>query len=260
MENVKNNFKIIIDNFIPSFGKEYFDRILKYNEIQKIQALYSNLKYSEFETISYYIFLCSIQFNPIQLPKDIKLRILTLNNFDAMIKTKNDEIISILNSKMDEFCKNTKDYIVEKYINEIKNEPNIVLNFNDNIAGMIVNLTIGNKYIFENEYLNMINKLIKDPFIDQYKITLNKETNKINYFITNLMEEGKDDINSLFTINTDNTLTDIENKLNNTARAVEAYNSHFKTFKISQQVKVYLDNFGKDIIYPKYQNIKFILD
>ena len=61
LENVKNNFKIIIDNFIPTFGKDFFDRILKFNEIQKIQSLYSNLRYSLTESIIYYVSLCTIQ-------------------------------------------------------------------------------------------------------------------------------------------------------------------------------------------------------
>ena len=263
LENVKNNFKIIIDNFVPSFGKDYFDRILKYNEIQKIQGLYNNLKYSLTETITYYISLCIIQINAgssIQLPEDIKLKILTLNNLDATIKSKNEQVISSLNSKIDEFFKNTKNYIVEKYINEMKIDPNIQLNFKDNIRIIIEEILDGNRYIFENEYMNMMNNFIKNPFIEQYKTTLNKETNEMKYFITKLKEEAKVGLNKLFTLNTDNVLTDIENKLNNTVRAVEAYKSHNETFKIPKDVKIYLDDFGKDVIYPKYQNIKNMLD
>ena len=261
--NIKNNFKIIIDNFVPSFGKDYFDRILNYNEIQKIQGLYNNLKYSLLETNSYYILLCKNYIKTLsssQLPEDIKLKLLNLNNIDAVIKSKNDLIISTLNSKMDEFFKDTKNYIVEKYINGMKNESNIKLNFKDNIIAIIEEILDGNRYIFENEYMNMMNNLIKNPFIEQYKITLNKETNEMNYFIKQLMEQLKPQLNKIFTLNTDNELKDIENKLNKTVRAVEAYNSHFKSFKISDQVKIYLEDFGKDIIYSKYQYIKILLD
>jgi len=105
-----------------------------------------------------------------------------------------------------------------------------------------------------------MNNFIKNPFIEQYKTTLNKETNEMKYFITKLKEEAKVGLNKLFTLNTDNVLTDIENKLNNTVRAVEAYKSHNETFKIPKDVKIYLDDFGKDVIYPKYQNIKNMLD
>ena len=64
---------------------------------------------------------------------------------------------------------------------------------------------------------------IKNPFIEQYKKTLNKETNEMIYFIKKLKEESRDDLNKLFTLNSDNILVEIENKLNNTVRAVEAY-------------------------------------
>ncbi len=34
LENIKNNFKIIVNNFVLSFGKDFFDRILmKYKKL-----------------------------------------------------------------------------------------------------------------------------------------------------------------------------------------------------------------------------------
>ena len=80
--------------------------------------------------------------------------------------------------------------------------------------------------IFENEYLNMMNNIIKKAFIEQYTLTLNKET-EMNYFIEEIKEEGRDDLNQLFTLNSDNILNDIEIKLNNTLKAVQLYNYHF---------------------------------
>ena len=80
--------------------------------------------------------------------------------------------------------------------------------------------------IFENEYLNMMNNIIKKPFIEQYTLTLNKET-EMNYFIEEIKEEGRDDLNLLFTLNSDNILNDIEIKLNNTLKAIRLYNYHF---------------------------------
>ena len=53
-KNLIDNFIFLIDDFISSFGKDFFDRILKYNEIQKVKGLYSNLKFSIFLYIYYY--------------------------------------------------------------------------------------------------------------------------------------------------------------------------------------------------------------
>ena len=67
-----SNFKQIIDNFVPSFGKDYFKRILKYNEIQKVKSLYGNLKYSLGITLTYYLFLTYSSAMTI-LPEDLEI-------------------------------------------------------------------------------------------------------------------------------------------------------------------------------------------
>ena len=261
LENLKNNFKIIIDNFVPSFGKDFFDRILNFNEIQKIKSLYSNLKYSMTMSLIYYIALCKLKSSSIQLPLDIKLKILTLNNLDETVKTKNNQVISFLNSKMDQFFEETKNYIVEKYINEMKNDVNIGLKFSTNVKTIIEQSLDGNRNIFENEYLNMMNNIIKTPFIEQYTKRIQKETNEMNHFIEKTKEEGRDELNQIFTLNSDNILLDIENKLNDTLKSVQLYNNHFtSTFMISYDIQKYLDNFSKDIIFKKYEDIKDILD
>jgi len=85
--NAINNFRNLMNNFIPSFGVDFFDRILKFNEIQKIQMLYYNLKHSLAETISYYISLASIS-GEVHLPVDIKLSLYSLNNLDSCCRKK----------------------------------------------------------------------------------------------------------------------------------------------------------------------------
>ena len=101
---------------------------------------------------------------------------------------------------------------------------------------------------------------IKNPFIEQYKKTLNKETNEANYVIQKIKEQSRDYLNKIFTLNPDDILLNIENKLNNTVRAVEAYNYQFNTFKISNDVYNYLNTFGEKIILPIYQNLKELLE
>ena len=263
LENVKNNFKLFINNFVPSFGKDFFDRIVNFNEIEKIKSLYNNLKYSLVVSSAYYSSLCQVKLTSIstQLPEDIKLKILTLNNIDETIKSKNNQIIVNLNSKFGQFLEDTKNYIIEKYINEMKSDSSIGLNFEKNIKTIIEQTLDGYRSNFEDEYLNMMNNIIKNPFIDQYTKIIQKETNELTYYIENRKEEIKEDLNKLFTLNSDNILLDIECKLNSTLKAIQLYNYHFNSsFKISSEVQQYLENYGKDIIYPKYEDIKSILD
>ena len=260
-ENLNNNFNIFINNFVPSFGIDYFDRILKYNEIQKIKSLYDNLKYSLTETLIYYIGLCTMH-NIIMFPDDLKYKILSLNDLESTIRANNNKILSSLNAKLEEFIKTTKNYTIEKYISEIKIDPSIkeAFKFNSKIVLYIEQVLEGKKYIFENGYINKMNNYIKNPFIQQYSKTLNEETNKMLAFVEENKEIAKADLNEIFTLKPDDVLSEIEKKLNNTLKAVEAYNLHFKSFNIPDSVKKFLEQYIKNTISPKYEEMNNILN
>ena len=260
-ENLKNNYNIFINNFVPSFGIDYFDRILKYNEIQKIKSLYLNLRYSLTQSLIYYIGLCNIHVIDF-FPDDLKYKILSLNNMESTIRANNNKILSSLNSKFEEFIKNTKNYIVEKYISEIKIDPSIneAFEFNTKIIQYIEQILDGKRYIFENEYISKMNNYIKNPFIQEYSKTLNEETNKMLEFVEENRELAKADLNTIFTLKPDDILSEIENKLNNTLKAIEAYNLHFKSFNIPDRVKKFLDQYISNTISPKYEEINNILN
>jgi hypothetical protein len=260
-KNLNNNFNIFINNFVPSFGIDYFNRILKYNEIQKIKSLYDNLRYSLTQTLIYYIGLCNMH-TVIMFPDDLKYKILSLNDMESTIRTNNNKILSSLNSKLEEFIKTTKNYIIEKYISEIKIDPSIneAFKFNSKILLYIEQILEGKRYIFENEYINKMNNYIKNPFIQEYSKTLNKETNKMLDFVKENRELAKADLNGIFTLKPDDILSEIEKKLNNTLKAVEAYNLHFNSFKIPESVKKFLEQYISNTISPKYEEINNILN
>ena len=45
LESLSNNLKIKIENIIPSFGKDFFDKIIKYNEgVNDLFAVYNLVK------------------------------------------------------------------------------------------------------------------------------------------------------------------------------------------------------------------------
>ena len=260
-ENLKNNYNIFINNFVPSFGIDYFDRILNYNEIQKIKSLYSNLKYSLTQTLIYYIGLCSLH-TVKTFPDDLKYKILSLNDMESTIRSNNNKILSSLNSKFDEFIKNTQDYIVEKYISEIKIDPSIheTFKFNNKIVNYTGQILDGKRYFFEKEYTNKMNNCIKNPFIQQYSKTLNKETNDMIDFIEENKVKVKAELNKIFTLKPDDILSEIENKLNNTLKAIEAYNLHFNSFIIPDKVKKFLEQYISNEIIPKYEEINNIIN
>ena len=198
----------------------------------------------------------------IMFPDDLKYKILSLNDLESTIRANNNKILSSLNSKLEEFITNTKNYIVEKYISEIKIDPSIneAFNFNNKILLYIEQILDGKRYIFENEYINKVNNYIKNPFIQEYSKTLNKETNKMLDFVEENKELAKADLNGIFTLKPDDILSEIENKLNNTLKAIEAYNLHFNSFNIPDSVKKFLAQYISNTISPKYEEINNILN
>ena len=76
-----SNFNNLLNNLIPSFGNEFFDRIIFNNENFKINSLYDNSKWGLSQTLSYYISI--FNFNSIKsMTKDLKLKIFSLNDLD----------------------------------------------------------------------------------------------------------------------------------------------------------------------------------
>ena len=257
--NIRYNFKMIIENFIPSFGKDFFERIIKYNKIIKTKSLYNNLKLSSEQTINYYIKLFS-QNPSIIIPEDLKIKILSLNNIDLLINSLNNDLISKLNQKFDKLFDETKGYFVDSYIYALKNNKNIKLSFDDDIKEIIYKIADNNTKYFEIEYLNLINYNIKNEFIEEYKIMLNEETNNIIIFINENKNLIKTKLNSLNAIKTELILSDINSKLNNVLESINNYNNNFNSFQISNEIRISLNNYSKSTILPYYKEIKSILD
>ena len=257
--NATNNFKTLMNNFIPSFGVDFFNRILRFNEIQKINMLYHNLKYTIGETILYYVGLVTINKGK-YLPVDIKLILFALNNLDSIVKIKNDFIVSTLNDRLDSHFEETKNYIVNKYINDMNTNAEFDLKFNTDLIAIIKGLISGNVYNYENYYINMMKENIKAPFISEYTKVLNEATNDMKNYIERSKVDMKVHLDSMFSTNSDTVLADIQIKLNKTKNNIEEYNNHFGTFKLSQEVIDFLDNFGDKMIVPKYSQIKELLD
>ena len=104
-----SNFNDLLQNIIPSFGNNFFERIIKYNENFKITSLYNNLQYSLIPTIAFYVSIGTKQIKAIT--KDLKLKIYSLNDLDLVAKQKNKEVLELLNRKVNEFIENSKDYL-----------------------------------------------------------------------------------------------------------------------------------------------------
>ena len=110
---IYSNFDDLLKNVIPSFGNLFFDRIIKYNQNFKINSLYNNLKFSLAQTLLYYNYLYKTTTDV--LPKELKIRIYNLNNLDSTVEEKNKQILSLLEKKIGEFIRESRNKILKKY-------------------------------------------------------------------------------------------------------------------------------------------------
>ena len=257
-ESIKHNYKMIIENFIPSFGKDFFERIIKYNEIQKTKSINNNLKYFLSQTLNYYSELIS-NHQSITIPNDLKNKILTFSNIDSLISSMNEKQISRLNEKFDRIFQETKGYFTDSFIYSLKTDINIQYALDDNIKKIISNILDNNSNYFENEYMNIVNTYIKNTFINQYKNMINTESTDMIKYINENKNIIKEKFESLNTFNSDVIFLNIEKKLNEIFDSIENY-YYLDSFEISKETKMLFNNYTKKYVLPNYEEIKLILD
>ena len=254
---IKSNFNNLLNNIFPSFGNSFFERIIKYNENFKISSLYNNIKFSLVETILYYVSLRNI--NKIQtLTKDLKIKVLSLNNLDLIVEKMNNQVINYLKTKIDEFIIDSKEYIIKQYKTMI--ETYSESNFNELISQKVKeNMNLIQDEI-EKDYTSILNKYFKEEFIISYTNIMKIKTDEMIQVIENNREILKINIEDLFTIEPDAVLNDINIKIKNTINSIEKINYHLSTFKISEELINYFENYGETKVKPSYGLIINILN
>ena len=252
---MKLNFNDLLRNIIPTFGNDFFERIIKYNENFKISSLYNTLKYSVISTLSYYRGLYGSAGEIKALTKDLKLKIYSLNNLDSIAQKRNNEVLNLSNKKVDEFIIDSKDFLTEKYIEFFRNDVSIETNFTGIVRQEILDNLIELRDNFNNDYLNLMNEFFKDKLITIYTDTINKETKNLVKNIEESREGLKVNIDDIFSLDPDEVLDDINNKMNNTLASIYRYNNHFNTFKISENLENFLYYYGSTNIQSKFNRI-----
>ena len=251
-EVIKNNFNNLLSYLIPTFGKKYFERIIKYNENFKIESLYNNLRYSISETLAYYI----METNEINnIPLDLKRKIYILNDLDSTVENKNIEILSKINYKLDEFINNIQIFIIKQYIDNYNNEFSVESNYNQNILS-IIKSNLSDLYIsIKKKCSNDLNEYLKEPFIESYKKVMNEKTEEMVIFTKEKKNIIRDIILYIKTTDTDNILETLNETINKIEESVNEYNNHFKTFEIDNELLRYLNEYGNINLHPLFLNL-----
>ena len=248
---IKSNFNNSIYNILSSFGFEFFQRELKYNQIFRISNLYNNFGYYTNQTMSYYL---NLNYDKIgSLPKELKEKIISLNNIELLINKNNNYLIQLLNSKIEEFINNSKYYIIDNYLSFLKIDDNINSGFNKEINQIINYILNTSKEDLENDYIILLNSFLNENFIDLYNLTLKEEKEKIFNLINILREKFISEKGELFSLISDNFLEEINIQNNKTLGTINEYYSNLDLFQLSEELLNYLNNFEKNNIKPIYE-------
>ena len=256
---IKSNFEDLLNNIIPSFGNNFFERIIKYNENFKIINLYDNLKYSLSQTLLYYITL-DIYKDVDALPKDLKIRLFNLNDLDSTIKNKNKQILNLLEKKINEFITESKKTIIEKYMSYLQEDVSIQLSFSSTLLEKINDNLIESMPQMEKNYQDMLQKYLKEKLLISYTNVMNQKTNEMVKLVNEQKTILKSKIDDLFSLDSDKVLNEVNQKINNTLDSINDYNNYFESFTISNDIKEYLNQYGDTVMNPVFETFKIELN
>ena len=258
IESNKINLKKIYIDFIQNFGKDFFDNIFDYNNVQKVKPFYNNLKYSANQTLSYYIELTDL-YPDITIPEDLKLNIFSLNNITSTIIEKNNNIINILNSKLNLLFEENRNIFIEKYIYYIKNDGSVKLSFNDKIKSIIDSTLSEKRSVLDKEYSDFINIDIKSPMIEKFKNSLNKESSDTIKTIEDNLKIIKAKFKDVKSVQISSIVNENKNMLNNLIKSITEYKAHGKNFKLSDEVMTFFEEYSSKYLLPQYEGVYLIL-
>jgi hypothetical protein len=99
---------------------------------------------------------------------------------------------------------------------------------------------------------------LKNNLISSYKNLLDKKTEEILRIINSNRDYVKIILDDIYTIDPDDILNDINNKINLTSKSIKEYYNHFATYKISTELADYLYNYGKNEVQPLFYDIQIL--
>jgi hypothetical protein len=243
---IKSNFNLLFNNILSSFGNQFFERSIKYNELLKINNLYDNLKYSLFQTSSYYLNL--FDNNEIKtFPKELK-KIFNLGDIELLIEKNNNNLLEILSTRIKELINDTKDNLINEYLSFIKNDTFITYSFNQNIRQMIDNNCDLILPDIENEYNNTLYSYLNDSFIVPYNLIINEKTNEIIDYINETRNKLMNHIDNHLTLESENILEEKNLLIKKILDLINDYNSTNEIFLMPDELIIFLNNLGRNYI------------
>ena len=105
----------------------------------------------------------------------------------------------------------------------------------------------------------MINIYIKNPMIEKYKNSLNKESSNAIKIIEDNLKKIEVRFKQIKTIKIIDVRNENQNKQNNLLKSITKYNTYIKSFRIPNEVLKFLDEFSSKYLLPQYEKLYLIL-
>ena len=259
-EIIYNNFEKVINNVILTFGKEYFERVMKYNENFRISNLYQNLKYSLVVSLQYYSSLYSTKKKYGTLTKDLKLKLYNLNDLNIIAKEKNDRILNNLEKDIDDLIKNSFNYVLQTYKDYLENDVSLEEHFTKTTIDQIIIKVLEMNSTLSKYYTDLLNKECKSKFIDSYSNVMNVQTDEMIQTIEDLKIKIRLKIDDLFTVDIEKVLNQTNYVMNMTLDSIKEYEAYFKSFSFPDNLIAFFDSYGDNIIQGAYEGLETLIN
>ena len=256
---IRNNFNILLNNLMNSFGEEFFERIIKYNENFKIKSLYDDLKYSLVISLTYYKALNSLKKQIKSLTEDLKIKLYNLNNLDEITSDKNEIVLKLLNSNADEFIEKSMNHLI-KYYKEYLEGNTFIKDFIKGLSINLGNIVEQNSYLLENDYKTLLNEKFKTKFVDSFTKVMNERTQDMIDTVDSLKIDIKLLFDELFSLDVDAVLNQTNKKMNETLDSIKEYNNHIQSFQIPENLIKFINSYGANVIQPSYRGLESLIN
>jgi len=254
------NLDDFLENVIPSFGNEFFDRIIDYNINFHILDIYSNLHYALGQHFLYYSALGRYPDEVTQLPKDLKYRLYRLNDLNYTIENKKYEIINILEEKLTDIIYDLKYVIETKYTLYFRENKIIKSNFSPELLLAIDNNLDEIMPQIKKIYDNALEKYLKEKFLNAFTNILNEETDNMLKIFDEEKARLTTELDYLFSEKIDEDLHEVNMILIKTFLSIIDYYKYLRTFKFPEEITTYFRLYANVSIVPIFNTFRYDLE
>ena len=256
---IKENLDEFLNEVVPDFGNEFFQRIIDYNINFKIVNLYENLHYGISQTLLYYHSL-KIQTAIRGLPSDLKIRLYKLNDLDLKVIEKAEDIKALAERKLNELINDLKYEAKDTYNRFLKEDQVIKNSFSPELLAKIdFNLEEIMPDI-EKNYQNVLEKYLKEKFIKDFSDILQERTDDMLQDFYREKEKLIANLSDLFSSEKDEDLNAVNRNINITLESINTYKVYLNTFTISESARNFFDKYPENVILPIFKKFKVDLN